>query len=68
MYNKSVRYILFSKLYLIYNVSDAGNLGASLGSQLQQTRENLEAAESSNKQLTKSRDLLVAQLKNSKEV
>ncbi len=48
--------------------AQAGNQGASLGSQLEQTRALMEAAEASNKQLTKSRDLLVAQLKNSKEV
>jgi len=48
--------------------AQAGNQGASLGSQLEQTRALMEAAEASSKQLTKSRDLLVAQLKNSKEV
>jgi len=42
--------------------------GAGVATQLQETRELLEAAETSNRQLTKSRDLLVAQLRNSKEV
>ena len=46
----------------------AGHLGATLTEQLAETRALLEASEASNKQLTKSRDLLVAQLKNSKEV
>jgi chromosome segregation ATPase len=46
----------------------AGHLGATLSQQLAETRALLEASEASNKQLTKSRDLLVAQLKNSKEV
>ena len=42
--------------------------GSSLAEQLQQCQRMLDQSESTNKQLTKSRDLLVAQLKNSKEV
>jgi len=61
-------FLTLTDVLLALCILHAHNRNAALSSELQQTRASLEAAEGSNKLLTKTRDLLVAQLKNSKEV